>query len=96
MSSWMVVAPCLTVKPHPDRSLVTEPDPSVHVHYEVLQFAVLFESFISVISPTPNAVVFDWINFILSTQVNHAYRNCDFIIFIISIISFSNFILFLT
>ena len=22
---WMVVAPCLTVKPHPDRSLVTEP-----------------------------------------------------------------------
>jgi len=24
-SSWMVVAPCLTVKPHPDWSLVTEP-----------------------------------------------------------------------
>ena len=25
MSSWMVVAPCLTVKPSPDWSLVTEP-----------------------------------------------------------------------
>ena len=54
MSSWMVVAPCLTVKPHPDWSLLAELDPSVHVHYEVLQFAVLSESFISVISPTPN------------------------------------------
>ena len=25
LSSWMVVAPCLTMKPHPDWSLVTEP-----------------------------------------------------------------------
>ena len=25
LSSWMVVAPCLTVKPHPDWSLVTKP-----------------------------------------------------------------------
>ena len=25
LSSWMVVTPCLTVKPHPDWSLVTEP-----------------------------------------------------------------------
>ena len=25
LSSWMVVAPCLSMKPHPDWSLVTEP-----------------------------------------------------------------------
>ena len=35
LSSWIVVAPCLTVKPHPDWSLVTD-------HYEVLRFAVLW------------------------------------------------------
>ena len=38
--SWMVVAPCLTVKPHPDWSLVT--GPSVHIHHEVLRFVVFF------------------------------------------------------
>ena len=41
LSSRMVVAPCLTVKPHPDWSLVTEP--SVYIHYEVLRFAVFLE-----------------------------------------------------
>ena len=25
LASWMVVAPCLTAKPHPDWSLVTQP-----------------------------------------------------------------------
>ena len=37
LSSWMVVAPCLTVKPHPDWSLVTEP--SV---YTVRSYSLLF------------------------------------------------------
>ena len=40
LSSWIVVAPCLTVTPHPDWSLVTEP--SVYIHYEVLWFAAFF------------------------------------------------------
>ena len=34
----MVVAPCLTVKPHPDWSLVIEP--SVYIYYEILRFAI--------------------------------------------------------
>ena len=38
LSSWMVVASCLTVKPQPDWSLVT--DRAISVHYVVLQFAV--------------------------------------------------------
>ena len=38
----MVIAPCLTVKPHPDWSLVTEP--SVYIHYEVLRFALFLNA----------------------------------------------------
>ena len=38
LSSWMVVTPCLTIKPRPDWSLVT--DRAISVHYEVLRFAV--------------------------------------------------------
>ena len=35
LSSWMAVAPCLTVKPHPDWSFS-----DISVHYEILRFAV--------------------------------------------------------
>ena len=45
LSSWMVVAPLLTVKPYPDWSLVTEP--SV---YTVLSCGLLFTCMISLIS----------------------------------------------
>ena len=45
LSSWMVVAPLLTVKPYPDWSLVTEP--SV---YTVLSCGLLFSCMISLIS----------------------------------------------
>ena len=41
LSSWMVVAPCLTVNPHQDWSLVTI-EPSVNINYEILRSAVFF------------------------------------------------------
>ena len=37
LSSWTAVAPCLTVKHHPDLSFG---DRDISVHYEILVFAV--------------------------------------------------------
>ena len=48
LSSQIVVAPCLTVKPHSDWSLVTEP--SVYIHQEVLRFAVLLNEKLEALS----------------------------------------------
>ena len=41
LSLWMVVPPCLTVKPHPNWSLVNEP--TVYTIYEVLRFCCFLE-----------------------------------------------------
>ena len=47
LSSWLVVAPCLTVKPLPDWALVTEPSVSIKIKITVVIESDFFDKFLS-------------------------------------------------